>query len=968
MSEAPDARRRRERAREQAEALGLHRFSIFVPAVMSVGLVFWLLSELRELLSSQRARQQDKRARLAALRVADRLTGSSEGAAMATRALRPRPVYLILALALLGGAAYVSIGAIANYGREGGYVHNIGWLLALSLGASGVALLYGAVALLVFIRYPRPPWRVTRLFEASPLSVAPSAETGELHPSWVLTTTFVVLVFGATLLAAIVGWSPHVVRAFDEQWGDWFAGRPGAGLLPWIEPLTGPVAAVAVAAFAGMAAIRCRTLVSGYVGAMLAGLAVSTTVRTWVAHPRPAGGALSGSSGSFPSGHVLQATLIAGLVPIVVAVVVGTKTVIRPLRLVLAVVVAMTAIDRVGAELDWPTDVLGAVLFGVAIVVGVDWILANGRSHERCRNCPWSSEPLPSHPRIMHLHTHGAAVLRAAAHLSAAAATLGISYLTLRGDIPTNPEATPFGQSVERPAQLVLAGLVSIGGLVAWKWPAPGAVVLAFAASGLGIFASVEYEPSWAVALTSALLVPAVLNWLVWQPHRTGREIVVVGAVTFGLLGATWAGATTVYDHYYGPTHPDSAAAPIAVDRVEWIWAGGLDSRGVTVTARLATDGRRAVLVARSTTGEEHRSAVAAAGEHRIVRLRLDGLTPDTAYDLQVEVDAVLDRGRGFTHVHTPAEGAFSFRVAVASCARTMSNGAVFDEIRRQDPLLFLQIGDLHYRNLPSTSPGPFLEAFDQVLTRPGVAAFARAIPWAYVWDDHDYGDNDADSSSPTRTAARAAFRTAVPDFGVAPGDAPINQAFTIGRVRFVMTDNRSERTDESMLGEAQTQWLIDEVTAASRTHALVVWANPSPWVGAPSATSDTWSRYDRDRRRIADAFATAGVQNLVMVSGDAHMVAIDDGTNTDYSTDRVGGFPLLQAAPLDRPGSVKGGPYTSPTFTGGGQFGLVDVIDDGGATIRVTLAGHTWDGRTLVTLDRTFAVPAGAALAPPVR
>ena len=138
----------------------------------------------------------------------------------------------------------------------------------------------------------------------------------------------------------------------------------------------------------------------------------------------------------------------------------------------------------------------------------------------------------------------------------------------------------------------------------------------------------------------------------------------------------------------------------------------------------------------------------------------------------------------------------------------------MLDEIARTDPLLFLELGDLHYRNLEATDPAPFLGAFDDVLTRPGWAALLRRVPMAYVWDDHDYGPNDADSRSPTRPAARAAYRTAVPDFGVAPGDAPVNQAFTIGRVRIVMTDGRSERTPAHMLGEAQTQWLIDEVVA----------------------------------------------------------------------------------------------------------------------------------------------------------
>lgn len=44
----------------------------------------------------------------------------------------------------------------------------------------------------------------------------------------------------------------------------------------------------------------------------------------------------------------------------------------------------------------------------------------------------------------------------------------------------------------------------------------------------------------------------------------------------------------------------------------------------------------------------------------------------------------------------------------------------------------------------------------------------------------------------------------------------------------------------------------------------------------------------------------------------DAHMLAIDDGTNTDYSTGNDAnstgaGFPILQSAPLANYGSVKG-------------------------------------------------------------
>jgi hypothetical protein len=100
------------------------------------------------------------------------------------------------------------------------------------------------------------------------------------------------------------------------------------------------------------------------------------------------------------------------------------------------------------------------------------------------------------------------------------------------------------------------------------------------------------------------------------------------------------------------------------------------------------------------------------------------------------------------------------------------------------------------------------------------------------------------------------------------------------------------------------------------------------------------------ETRRIADTLAAAGVDDLVMVSGDAHMVAADDGTDTDYNTAGGAGFSLLHAAALGSPGDVKGGPYSEGAFPGAGQFGTVTVTDTGGDTVDVEMAGRNWRGR----------------------
>ncbi len=104
------------------------------------------------------------------------------------------------------------------------------------------------------------------------------------------------------------------------------------------------------------------------------------------------------------------------------------------------------------------------------------------------------------------------------------------------------------------------------------------------------------------------------------------------------------------------------------------------------------------------------------------------------------------------------------------------------------------------------------------------------------------------------------------------------------------------------------------------------------------------------ERRLIADALSVAGVDNLVMISGDAHMVSIDDGLNSGYSSDGSPGFPVLHAAALDRPGSMKGGPYSHGAIAGSGQFGRIEIDDDGGDVVTVRLSAHNWEGEELLS------------------
>ena len=243
-----------------------------------------------------------------------------------------------------------------------------------------------------------------------------------------------------------------------------------------------------------------------------------------------------------------------------------------------------------------------------------------------------------------------------------------------------------------------------------------------------------------------------------------------------------------------------TADAPL----VRYLWSGALTPRGLRVNAVLDRDSQRVRLLV--STSPDLSQPIGSGFQtadwqtnNRMVALAITGLQPDTAYYYAVEADGVVDT-TNIGRFRTPAEGAFSFTLAFGACADTGSNHPIFDTIRGHQPLFYLNTGDLHYEDIGTNDPGRFQRAYERVLAQPRQAALYRSVPIAYMWDDHDYGPNDSDATAPGRTAARLTYQEYVPHYPLAAGsgDVPIYQAFTIGRVRFIMTDTRSERSPKS--------------------------------------------------------------------------------------------------------------------------------------------------------------------------
>jgi PhoD-like phosphatase len=552
----------------------------------------------------------------------------------------------------------------------------------------------------------------------------------------------------------------------------------------------------------------------------------------------------------------------------------------------------------------------------------------------------------------------------------AAAAVLGSSYTRW---LPQAADPGPIPRGIAVPLQAGLLGLGLLGVLVGWRWEATGLAVLAVAGAGLGFLASVQYPLTVAAPVAGAIAVPAALLWIAYRRTRQRGALVVLTVVMSVLAVGVWLGADRLYDHYTGPSHPQSSLRAVPPDRVLWSWAGALTPNSFTVTARLAHAGRARLAVSVDHGPAQPRySDVQTAGPDtgNAVRLTVTGLIPATRYRYGLDVDGHPDRlARG--SVSTPPVGPASFRFAFGSDARAGSNGSVFDAIRALDPLFFLQIGDLFYGDVDTADLPRFRRLYDLTLTAPAQAALYRSTATAYLWDDHDFGTNETDREAASKPAASRAYREAVPHYPLRPAaDGPIYQAFTVGRVRFLLTDTRSARSprnapdddQKSALGPTQRAWLEAELLAGRDRYALMVWVSPIPWIEAPKAGIDGWGGFTTERRQLADLIATAGIRNLLVIGGDAHMLAIDDGSHSDYSGLGGAGFPVFHAAPLDRLGEIKGGPYTLGPRTEGGQFGLVTVQDPGRGPVTITLSGRTYTGAEVMRYRFTSPRPATPA------
>ncbi|MBM3302771.1 MAG: alkaline phosphatase D family protein, partial [Deltaproteobacteria bacterium] len=293
-------------------------------------------------------------------------------------------------------------------------------------------------------------------------------------------------------------------------------------------------------------------------------------------------------------------------------------------------------------------------------------------------------------------------------------------------------------------------------------------------------------------------------------------------------------------------------------------------------------------------------------------RIHLGGLSPSTTYYYDVLVNGFSQSSGPYPQFKTfPEEGiALPFKVVVLNDFNTTymltTQVHTFASAGEENPDVVIMGGDFDHRNPRSESEKRqmFKDLYE------GTSSFTdhilRKYPLAHVWDDHDYGENDADKTYAYKHLSLKVLREYFPLYPTSDhGDW---QRFAYGQAELFMLDSRSQRDpnsqldgpDKSMLDgdglgiAGQLEWLKSGLLNSTATWKIVY----TPSVFNPtSGKNDSWASFQHERQDILDFVSANAITGVILVTGDMHFGAIDDGTNS--------GLPEMEVPSPDLPSAL---------------------------------------------------------------
>ena len=237
-------------------------------------------------------------------------------------------------------------------------------------------------------------------------------------------------------------------------------------------------------------------------------------------------------------------------------------------------------------------------------------------------------------------------------------------------------------------------------------------------------------------------------------------------------------------------------------------------------------------------------------------------------------------------------------RIAFGSCSKISQfpKGPIYGAIAKEQPDMMLFLGDNAYfivadgsdRHFSTTGPVGDWNYPESMLARhlitrthPDLQEMLRRVPSYGIWDDHDYGPNNADRTFELREEALRVFRQmwVNPAWGT-PDTPGIFSKFRCGPVEVFLMDDRyykyspqshQDVTPETgkIWGERQLVWLLESLK--NSTAIVKVIANGTQFINMDGRGEGHYPEARGEQQRLLSYLAEHQIGGVVFLSGDRH-------------------------------------------------------------------------------------------------
>lgn len=248
------------------------------------------------------------------------------------------------------------------------------------------------------------------------------------------------------------------------------------------------------------------------------------------------------------------------------------------------------------------------------------------------------------------------------------------------------------------------------------------------------------------------------------------------------------------------------------------------------------------------------------------------------------------------------------WRIAFGSCARQNKPQPIWAAVAASRPHLFAFLGDNFYGD--AATPETLRQTYAEFRGVSALQEFRRRHPHVAIWDDHDYGVDDAGGEYALKALSQQMFC----DEWNEPADSPrrrrsgVFQAYRLAAagktVQLILPDLRFNRT--ALLADPAKRTGYERMMRAARSGSrepIPGWYVPNPdpaarllgaeqwqWLEAQLAQPadlrifgssvqfaaegtgwECWANFPHERQRLLDLIRRQRSNGVVMISGDMH-------------------------------------------------------------------------------------------------